>query len=389
MSQIKIKDNQGRPVADCNIRISSGRKSSDEADFDIETDSAGAQGWPIPHWPITDYTLHVNFRGVLDGYEAKSVYVPKPANGEYPDIEVTLTYAPVVTQLSRLHIEGTRFVNEEGERVFMKGATFFSGYWRFLEEGPESIRPSLEELKGLGCNMIRVFGMSFYVQQNLFGKAPFNPANYGNRFYDELPAFLALAAEYGMYVYFSVFPDNDIITPFHSNKPIQIEHWNRTLDSLRPCSNIILEVSNEPDAHGFNYIDPSMLAFPDFCPACPGSYGEGSDAYSSGSFPDSAGWGSGRSLGDLHPKRSYPAEIMDSMAVNNVYYLNGRALMIGEPDRFGSGGNPDVEKARLTAAAGQVGAVGIVFHTLQGQRCDVYDDTTRKCAEAFFSEFPR
>lgn len=383
MSQIKVRDSQDNPVPGVNIRVSQGHADSDAAIFDIQTDESGTQGWPIPFWPVSDYTLHINFRGVLDGYEAKSVFISRPANGQYGDVIVELGRVTKVSTLSRLHTEGTFFLNEHGERVFLKGATFFSAYWQFLEKGPDSIRPALAELQALGCNMIRVFGMSHYVQANLFGATQFNPSHYGDMYFSELPSFYALAAEYGMYVYLSVFPDNDLINEFRDSHN-RIVHWNKLIDALKPLSNGLLEVTNEPDGHSFNYVDPFSLTFPSFCPACPGSYGESSAAYASGIFPPGSNWGGNKSFGDLHPRREYPAEIMDSMAVNNVYFMHNRAIMIGEPDRFGSRGNPDSDKARLTGAAGAVGAVGIVFHSIQGQKCEVFDEVTRKCAVAFF-----
>lgn len=80
MSQIQIRDQQGRGLPGINIRVAEGQKSSDAAIFDFESDSSGNKGWPIPFWPKADYTLHINQPevGVPQNprYESKSVLVP-------------------------------------------------------------------------------------------------------------------------------------------------------------------------------------------------------------------------------------------------------------------------------------------------------------------------
>lgn len=77
MSQVQVRADHenGQPLGRIVIRISNGTQSSDEAIFDYETDLAGNKGWPIPHWPQADYTLHVNpytFHGSPIGEANKS-----------------------------------------------------------------------------------------------------------------------------------------------------------------------------------------------------------------------------------------------------------------------------------------------------------------------------
>src|SRR5262245_51913058 len=75
MSQLQVRDPQGVPIPGINIRIAENAKPSDQAIFDVFTDLAGNSGWPIPYWPVRDYSLYVNYANVNAAYQSASVYV--------------------------------------------------------------------------------------------------------------------------------------------------------------------------------------------------------------------------------------------------------------------------------------------------------------------------
>lgn len=90
MSQIQVRDEQGAAIARCNIRISHDQQSSDDAIFDVFTDLAGNTGWPIPFWPVKDYTLWVNDRNVLPEFGNTSVFVTGVSIHTGQNIEIVL-----------------------------------------------------------------------------------------------------------------------------------------------------------------------------------------------------------------------------------------------------------------------------------------------------------
>jgi hypothetical protein len=88
---------------------------------------------------------------------------------------------------------------------------------------------------------------------------------------------------------------------------------------------------------------------------------------------------------DYHTPRYYPAGIKDCCLADHPNFLRDRAaILLGEPDRFGSNGNPNAEQARQSAGTSIGTALGIVFHSRNGVRGEVFDSETRGCAEAFF-----
>lgn len=362
MSQIQVRDAGGAPLTGINIRLSLGDLPSDAAYDDRFTDDAGNTAWPNPLPSPNGYTLYVNDRNVDPQYGTVVQHAPTLET----DIPIVVPRAP----LPRLRVSGQRFVTETGY-VFLKGVTAFPLYQFFLDG--KDIRPFLAQCQALGANLIRVFGMFHYINVNEFGKPAFKPQDYGDRFYDGTPAFCQLAAEYGLYVYWSCFPDNEFIMPTHEQRK---SHYDRWVPVLAGAPNTLFELTNEQDAHGFNAVDANLYQKPSGMPSCAGSYGD------VGGMMPRPYW----DFLDYHTPRYYPAGIKDCSVADHPNFLNGKsAILLGEPDRFGSNGNPDAEKARQSAGTSVGTALGIVFHSRNGVRGEVFDDVTKRCADAFFS----
>lgn len=372
--QIQIKDNHGNGIGDANIRLAVGHGDSDAAIFDFKSNSDGTQSWPIPFWPVMDYTLHVNYREVLPAYAATSVYVPKPVDGAYQDVQIVLeTVAQTPTLLPRVRVDGDIFRDSNGKEVVFRGVSFFAAYDTYLRGGLDSLRTALTELRTLGCNAVRVFGMSKYVQENLLGRPAFKPQDWGEAYYDKLPEFCDFCASYGMYIYWSIFPDNGYIMPDQNE---QVTHFNRMMGKLNERNNNLVELTNEPNAHGFNAVDVTKFAKPNGIPSNSGSYG---DDYG-GSLPPWPVW----DFGDLHSNRSYPKQIKDNCTLDHpIYTILHRPVIVGEPDRFGSNGNGNIRQA-VSAAAGALASPGYFFHSIQGEKAEPFDEQTRNCAVPAF-----
>ena len=77
MSQIKVQTPDGQPLTSAvNVRISEGQQPQEAAIYDVNTASDGSSGWPIPFWPMAEYTLYANVDG--NQYNPRySVGVPK------------------------------------------------------------------------------------------------------------------------------------------------------------------------------------------------------------------------------------------------------------------------------------------------------------------------
>lgn len=278
--------------------------------------------------------------------------------------EIRLERAPVT--LSRLTVDRSGFHNAAGQRVFIAGVSAFMHYERFLNG--EDIRPLLQQVQELGANCVRIFGMAHYVPVNA-GRRAFKPQDYGDRYFDQIPAFCALCESYGLYVYWSVFPDNELI-----GVPDQSGFFDRVAGKLKEADTAIGELTNEPDAHSFNYIDPTRMHRPQGIAFNSGSYGDLGG-------PQPSVW----DFIDYHTPRRYPTHIKDSCVVDHPNYLAGTGVLLGEPDRYGTDGNLNQEQARQSAGACRETALGQVFHSTQGRESLRYDDVTTAIARVFFT----
>lgn len=343
-----------RKVANAHVRVAYGAQSSEQAYDDHITDAAGNVAFMFT--PDGPKRVHVHAPGYGDAFV--DIVMPR-----HQDLDISLRPLP----LPRMRVDGMNFRLATSARWTMRGASMFLLYQRFLDG--EAIQPLLAMLQDLRVNCVRVFGMCHFIPLNEFGRPAFKPQNYGDRFYTELRAFCALCAEYQLYVYFSVFPDNQFIMPALAE---QLQHFNRVVGELQLEPNTLLELTNEPGAHDFNRVDAHRFSRPSGIAACAGSYGD-----IGGPMPGPT-W----DFGDYHPPRRYPTHIKDCCVVDHPNYVMGLPILLGEPDRYGSNGNPSADQARLSAGASRESALGFVFHSRQGVRTEHFDEVTRRCAEA-------
>lgn len=379
MAQLKVRDVNGAGIPNIGIRIAIGSGSSDEAVFDVLTDKQGNQGWPIPFWPIQRYALHVNMR------EANGTPLRfDPRFGEARvlvdhgnDVEITLEQAfnagenvplpgGTLERLASIDRSAHRFVTEAGHRQYLRGVTSFLLYKRFLDG--EDLTPILSQLQGLGCNMVRLFGM-------VTSFCHWHPQDYGDAYYDRIAAFMALCEGFGIYVLWTACADTGAIMPSENDA---LQHMRRSLERLRPCPNLLFSFVNEQGQHenginrdrAFRELQPLLqgLMFDT------GSFGE--DAPCEAPFGTHA---------VLHVRRAYPSHIKDCCIVDHPNHLNAPHLevLLDEPDRYGDGGNMNLEQARDSAATAYT-ALGFVLHTSQGVQSEVFRGRTLEIAQAVF-----
>lgn len=345
------------------IRLSFGTQSVEEAAFQHYCDDQGTVSIElIPAGPYRLYPL-------AEGYEGDALDVVMPHDDQLV-IEmrkVGTQPIPLPSSLSRLTATREGFRNEQGQRVFIAGASAFMHYERFLNG--TDIRDMLQQVKDLGANTIRVFGMAHYIPVNA-GRRPFKPSDYGDRYFDAQPEFFDLAASYGLYVYWSVFPDAELIDPGDKRA-----FFDREVSVLKSRPNTFGELTNEQDAHSFNAVDPSQMNRPSGIAFCSGSYG---DIGGLQPYP----W----DFCDYHQPRRYdpPTHIKDACVVDHPNYLAGKGILLGEPDRYGWDGNGNTEQARLSAGACRESSLGQVFHSTKGRESLPYDDQTLQIAQVFF-----
>jgi len=361
MAQIQVRDTHGTPIRRVNIRISEGTKPSDQALFDVFTDDAGNTGWPIPFFPTQAYALHVNFANVNPAYVPQSYYLTA---ADVNDVQIQLSRQP----LSRLRVEGKYFVGASG-RVFLDGVTDFLLYKRYLDG--EDIDAILRERTLYRFNAVRIIGMV-----NSFSH--WYPQEYGQRYYDALPAFYQKLADYGLYGYFTVFADTEIVMPKQAD---QVAHFGKVVAQLGQCPNSLGELVNEPYAHENATANPHAFPRPQGV------------AFSSGSYNDVLGakvtppphW----DFHDFHVPRKDVKRVADQCMSTNPNYLAGMAVLSGEPDKFGGPNamnpkvyltNPDEARQMRDTARGT--ACGYIYHTSAGVWSLPWNDVEHRCADA-------
>jgi len=281
----------------------------------------------------------------------------------------------------RLHVGRLDFRNAQNHPVFLKLATSFLAYKRFLDGN--DLGPHFQELQDLGCNGLVVFGMVVGFDVHLAPDpnfAKFRPQEYESRgYYTRLQDFCRLCASYGFYVYWCMFADTQHIMPNYSD---QRRHFDRVDAELAQVPNTLLRLVNEQNAHE-NGVERARFATATTRPYCTMDYGE---EYGGNRYPPPYG-----DFGDNHTPRSYPKCVKDICQADNPNYLAGECTIVGEPLKFGARDkyngrtyetSPRLAKEAAGTALGTCAAID--YHSTDGTYSEVMEPDVKATAAAWF-----
>lgn len=244
---------QYRPVVICDLPVPS-RVRIDTAGQTFRTITTTSGRAEFPSIPIEATTASLFITKVDDeqagapGYAwyGETITMPASPNNDWWAIPIPAAYTRplpatwvqlpkllVPTGLSALVVHGQVFQQADGTPWTAIDSSSFQAVEKCLTG--QDLTAVFGQLRDVGFNMIRVFGMC----RNLFD---LNPTHFPN-FYDRLPALLHAAAAYGLRTNFVVFPDCALVMPRLED---QLAHWQRIGDALRPvASSCLVSLVNE------------------------------------------------------------------------------------------------------------------------------------------------
>ena len=204
------------------------------------------------------------------GGKAQRYIIPEqPGAYEGPVLEYGVS-------LSRLQVGGP-YLHENGHRWTWAMMTGFCDYQLYLTGNHGQLRASLQQAKDLGSKGRRVLGMMHFI-------TAFDPRHFGQRYFDEFSAFVALEAEYNQRVHFDVFADNQIYN-------LGVSFWLQFMHVAQGQESVVIGAGNEWQKNGFN---PHALPYPGVLSS------QGSST--SDTPPPLPGWG----IRMWHGKRNWP-----------------------------------------------------------------------------------
>lgn len=305
---------------------------------------------------------HVLIRAA--GYEDVAFPVEMPQPGL---LTVLLKRLPMARLVS-IDLNSHRMVNERGERVYGRGASFFLGFKKHLDG--RDINGPLDQLAGLGCNLVRLMGMF----ESLGG---FDPRPYGDRYYSEIPVFMDRLAQRGIYGLWTACAATGGI--FNADQAMQ--HIHRTVEALLTTRNAIFSPVNEQGQHN-NSIDRDR-----FKRELMDTGKLGWMIYDTGSFggdlPVQPPFGM---YAPFHVRRDYPSSVKDCGIIDHTNRVNDHLeIGVDEPYRMGDEGSGDRHDDPIVAreAAGiAYNALYFVAHSMSGERADLLTGNTLECVSA-------
>ena len=362
MSQIQVRDKFNNPLPLIDVRVAVGHRSTDEAYDDKRTDNDGNTAFPVVLPSNEGYTLWFNTRNVNKDFDEFNFFVDR-----------------IDAQDIVIHLERT--IRERASIFGFYSNVFFKGESAFLDlcrlcHG-QDIKPLLQQSIDLGSNGRRNFFMTFNTAQAA-GLPPFNPDNFIG-YYDKVEELLSLYMDYGIYLYSSIFPDNQLFPSWNGNTNKQKDHWNKLGSIAQRYSNWWgMELTNEPFAHSFNRVDVNQFSKISNVICCSGSFGD-----TGGSPMPEPQW----DVCDYHSPRFYPNEVVDMCVANHPSRVQkSKAILLGEPQGFGPGREQRPRVAKEMAGSSRGTACGVVFHSTHGPFSQTYDQVELDCAKAFFNE---
>lgn len=270
--------------------------------------------------------------------------------------------------LPRLQVGGP-YLYANGQRWTWAMMTGFCDYQLFLTGNLGQLRAALQQAKDLGSNGRRVLGMMHFITH-------FDPRVFGERFYTEFAAFVALEAEYGQRVHFDVFADNQIYK-------FGMDHWARVCDVARSQESVIIGAGNEYQKNGFN---PFVFPYPGVLSSQGSSVAD--------TPPPLPGWG----LRCWHGKRRWPKVFN---AFDDAFYVGEGVddeghrsypqapIVHDEPIGFAEIDIPERRSTDPRLAANimlqaRANGAGATFHSEDGIFSRPLGPTQQTCARAFF-----
>lgn len=288
---------------------------------------------------------------------------PGPTPGPVPPPPPPGTWLPPQEVTGNIRISGRTFRNPDGSIYPWKSASDFR-LLQYHYDGTD-ISPILADRLGEGANMVRVFGM----YSGSIGV--FDPSAYPN-YYVNLPGFADLLASTGLNLELTVFADAQNLPNFNELSE-QRAHLLRVRDALISRSNVVLELCNEPFQNG---VTPSSHTRP---VGLLSSAGSGQDE-----TPDLPPW----DYAGFHAPRDAEWPRKAHNAKDIADYL-GRPVINDEPmgaaEAAIPGSRSDVPNDfYYFAATGMLLAGGGTFHSSNGVQSQIWQPTTRLCAQSFY-----
>ena len=298
-------------------------------------------------------------------------YAGKTARALIPEFPSGSVEGPLLaypTALARLSGDGPFL--RAGDRPFTWAMmTGFCDYQLWLTGQHDQLRACWQQAKDLGSNGRRVLGMMAFITQ-------FDPRSYGDRYFTDLSAFAAAAAEYQQRLHFDVFADNQIYK-------FGQDFWARVCDQLRPIDSVLIGAGNEWPKNGF---DPTTLPFPGVFSS------QGSTT--SDAPPPMPGWG----VRMWHGRRDSPKVWISfddaffvSRGINEAgqSYAPVAPIVHDEPIGFASVDVPnrrstDPLLARSLMLSARALGAGMTFHSESGMHSRLLEPIEQTCARACF-----
>jgi hypothetical protein len=259
-----------------------------------------------------------------------------------------------------LTIADVQFVTiATGKRWLMKGTTEMNAPDR-LRSG-ENIRPVLRQRVQAGANLVRSLGMGYPFRTNQ-SPLPFALVE----------QYFELCAQEELYVQWCVFAGTRLVMP---NQSQQLEFWQQSIEVCKRHQNVLIELCNEFD-HSSQSISPAAFPKPSGILASRGS--ALTDETPAKPHMDWAGYSARR---DTNNSRGFtncdPYEFESDFPKREPMIAQESA----KPEDYGF-------DRRFAALIGKHGANGwgIVFHSNQGVRSELWPENVLRCAEACYAE---
>ena len=297
-----------------------------------------------------------------------SLVPPRPGAWEGP----LLTYPPLVDVPRRLHIEGQRFVNDQGQEWRWRGHIDFPLFALSLRGQP--IDTILRPRYAAGSRVVATLGMWHY------GPVPFRPSEFGDRYFRHMRPFAQALAELGFYWQPILLADAQVIMPDVSEQRAFVQlcaEW------MAGEPNILPSLCNEADKNG---VHPGDFTHP----------GQGL-LWSRGSgLADQAPYQPGWDWKEWHGRRDWP-KVLWSM--DDMWYVGDgsdgdghrldtpKPVVCTEPMGWWDHDVPGRRSsspalARVIGGTSVYNGCGSNAMTQAGLSCEPWDPTTTACVQA-------